>query len=155
MKEVQGFYQIPFYLKNIDLGGRAMQRKNREIVNPRKVFSAEGFTHAVIAEGNKTVYLSGQLPWDENFQVVGKGDLVKQTRKVFENIQHILDDIGVTWDNVVKTTIYTTNPYEGEAISKTKHEFLNGVASPAETLIGVDSLASPDCMIEIEAIAVM
>jgi len=55
----------------------------------------------------------------------------------------------------VKTTIYTTKPYEGEAIARTKHEFLNGVASPAETLIGVDSLASPDCMIEIEAIAVM
>lgn len=132
-----------------------MQRTNREIVNPAKVFSADGFTHAVIAEGNKTVYLSGQLPWDENFQVVGKGDLVKQTRKVYENIEHILDDIGATWDNVVKTTIYTTKPNESEAIAKTKHEFLNGIASPAETLIGVDSLASPECLIEIEAIVVM
>lgn len=132
-----------------------MQRKNREIVNPDKVFSAEGFTHAVIAAGNKTVYLSGQLPWDENFQVVGKGNLVEQTRKVYENIQHILEDIGATWDNVVKTTIYTTKPNEGETIAKTKHAFLNGVASPAETLIGVERLASPECWIEIEAIAVL
>lgn len=86
---------------------------------------------------------------------MGEGDLVKQTRKVYENIQHILGDIGATWDNVVKTTIYTTKPNEGETIAKTKHEFLNGVASPAETLIGVDSLASPECLIEIEAIVVV
>lgn len=132
-----------------------MQHSKREIVNPNKLFSAEGFTHGVIAEGSKTVYLSGQLPWDENFQVVGEGDLVKQTRKVFENIQHLLDDIGATWDNVVKTTIYTTKPDEGETIARTKHEFLNGVASPAETLIGVNRLASPECFIEIEAIAVL
>lgn len=132
-----------------------MQSQNREIVNPDKVFNAEGFTHAVIAKGSKTVYLSGQLAWDTNFQVVGEGDLAKQTTKVFENIQHILDDIGATWDHVVKTTIYTTQPHESETIAKIKHSFLNGVASPAETLIGVEGLASPECLIEIEAIAVI
>lgn len=132
-----------------------MQSKNREIVNPDKLFQAEGFTHAVIPKGNKTVYLSGQLAWDENFQVIGKGDLAKQTEKVYENIQHILDDIGATWDDVVKTTIYTTQPHEGETIAKIKHSFLDGVASHAETLIGVEGLAAPELLIEVEAIVVM
>lgn len=129
--------------------------QNRKIVNPDKVFSADGFTHAVVSEGDKTIYISGQLAWDTNFQVVGEGNLAKQTTQVFENIQHILDDIGATWDHVVKTTIYTTEPHESEMIAKIKHSFLDGVASPAETLIGVAGLASPECLIEIEAIAVI
>lgn len=132
-----------------------MGSSNREIVNPKAVFSADGFTHAVVSTGEKTVYISGQLAWDTHFQVVGGDDIAAQTRKVYENLQHILEDIGATWGNVVKTTIYTTRPEENETIAKVKHEFLKGVASPAETLIGVEALASPECLIEIEAIAVI
>lgn len=132
-----------------------MQKNSKEILNPKKLFSAEGFTHATISEGTKTIYISGQIAWDQNFQVVGKGDLAKQTRKVYENIQHVLDEVGASWENVVKTTIYTTRPNENETIAKVKTEFLKGIASPAETLIGVDSLAAPELLIEIEAIAVI
>lgn len=132
-----------------------MKSQNREIINPDKVFQAEGFTHAVIPKGDKTVYLSGQLAWDENFQVIGDGDLAKQTAKVYENIQHILTDIGATWDHVVKTTIYTTKPHESETIARIKHEFLDGIPSHAETLVGVAGLAAPELLIEVEAIVVM
>lgn len=132
-----------------------MTNKNREIINPKELFNVEGFTHAVVATGNKTVYLSGQLSWDKNFQVIGEGDIVAQSRQVFKNIEHILDELGARWDNVVKTTIYTTKPEENETIAKVKHEFLQGVASPAETLIGVEALAMPVFLVEIEAIVVM
>lgn len=132
-----------------------MSNKNREIINPDTVFNVDGFTHAVVAKGAKTVYLSGQLAWDKHFQIIGEGDLVKQTRKVFQNIEHILDELGATWDHVVKTTIYTTQPEENETIAKVKHEFLKGVPSPAETLIGVKALAMPELLIEIETIVVM
>lgn len=132
-----------------------MSNKNREIINPEELFNVEGFTHAVVAKGDKTVYLSGQLSWDKNFQVIGEGDIVAQSRQVFKNIEHILDELGATWDHVVKTTIYTTKPEENETIAKVKHEFLQGVASPAETLIGVEALAMPEFLVEIEAIVVM
>lgn len=132
-----------------------MSTSSREIIQPDKLFHAEGFTHAVVSAGEKTVYISGQVAWDEKFQVVGEGDLAEQTRKVYENIQHVLDKIGATWENVVKTTIYTTLPYENETIAKVKHEFLKGVSSPAETLIGVHGLAAPELLVEIEALAVI
>lgn len=132
-----------------------MFTSKREIIQPDKLFHVEGFTHAVVSTGEKTVYISGQLPWDENFQIIGEGSLAEQSRKVYENIQHVLDEIGATWENVVKTTIYTTKPHKNEIIANVKHEFLKGVASPAETMIGVHSLAAPGLLVEIEAIVVI
>lgn len=129
--------------------------KNREIINPKGLFQAEGFTHAVATTGTKTIYIAGQLPWDENFQVIGEGDLEAQTRKSFENIGIVLDEIGASWDHVVKLVTYTTKPEENELIGGIKVEVLNGVASPADTMIGVTALADPRCFVEIEAIVVM
>lgn len=132
-----------------------MESTNRKIVNPSKLYNADGFTHAVIPKGTQTVYLSGQLPWDDKFQVIGEGDLAKQTAKVYENIGHVLEELGATWDNVVKTTIFTTRPHEHETIAKIKQDYLLDTPSPAETLVGVDSLALPGLFIEIEAIVVI
>ena len=127
-------------------------KKNREIINPKTLFQAEGFSHAVATTASKTIYISGQLPWDENFQLIGEGDLKKQTEKSLENIEHVLDEIGASWDNVVKLVIYTTKPEESEIISKAKAEKLNGVKAPADSLIGVTALEDSRCFIEIEAI---
>lgn len=129
--------------------------KKREIINPEKLFKAEGFTHTVSAVGGKTIYIAGQLPWDENFQLIGQDDLEAQTKKSLENIQHVLDEAGANWDNVVKLVIYTTKPQENERIDKVKMIILDGIASPAVTLIGVAALADPRCFIEIEAVAVI
>lgn len=129
--------------------------KNREIINPEKLFQADGFTHAVATTGTKTIYIAGQLPWNKNFEVVGEGDLEKQTEQALQNIEHVLEEVGATWDNVVKLVTYTTKPEENEMINKVKVKKLKGVATPPDTLIGVDALADPRCFIEIEAIAVI
>ncbi len=130
-------------------------KKNREIINPKTLFQAEGFSHAVATTGTKTIYVSGQLPWDENFQLIGEDDLKKQTEKSLENIEHVLDEVGATWDHVVKLVIYTTKPEESEIISTAKVKKLNGVEAPADSLIGVTALADSRCFVEIEAIVVI
>lgn len=128
---------------------------NREIVNPETVFQADGFTHGVISTGGSLLFVSGQVAWDKNFQLVGGEDLAAQSRQVFENIQYVLSAAGASWEHVVKMTIYTTRPEENQTIAEVKQEFLQGVASPAETMIGVHGLASPDLLVEIEAYAVL
>ena len=127
----------------------------REIINPEELFKAEGFTHAASTTGTKTIYISGQLPWDKDFNVIGEGNLEKQTRQSFKNIEHILDEVGATWENVVKLVTYTTKPEENETIGKVKIETLEGIQSPPDTLIGVEALADPRCFVEIEAIVVI
>lgn len=127
----------------------------REIINPKELFSAKGFTHAVSTSGTKTVYISGQLPWDKNFKLIGEEDLKEQTKQCLENIGHVLNEVGATWDNVVKLVTYTTKPEESEVINQVKVEHLKGVETPPDTLIGVTALADKRCFIEIEAIAVI
>lgn len=73
-------------------------------------------------------------------QVDGKGYLAEQTRKVYGNIQYVLNEIGLTWESLVKTIIYTTQPHKNETIAKVKHDFLKGLSSPDETLIGLHDM---------------
>lgn len=132
-----------------------MQSKHREIINPEKIHDPVGFTHVVIPKGEKIVFLSGQLAWDNNFKVVGENDLAKQTRMVYQNIQYALEEIGAAWDNVAKTTIFTTRPHDYETIGSVTSEFFGDVPPPAQTLIGVAGLVLPEFLIEIEATVVL
>jgi 2-iminobutanoate/2-iminopropanoate deaminase len=55
---------------------------------------------------NDTLYVSGQIPLNpENGELV-KGDIKKETKQVMDNIEAILKEAGMTFENVVKTTIF-------------------------------------------------
>lgn len=49
-----------------------------------------GWTHVVTTTGGKTIYISGQVSVNEHGEVVGKGDLRKQTEQSYENLTHAL-----------------------------------------------------------------
>src|SRR5699024_7255167 len=123
-------------------------------INPDGLFKTKGFTQAVSSTGNKTVYVSGQLPWDKHTNVVGKGDVKEQTRQVFRNITCVLDEVGATWDDVVKLNAYVVGPENVNTVARIKGEII-GEAPPADTIVGVTGLAYPDCLIEIDAIVMM
>lgn len=127
----------------------------RKIIQAKKVFEVDGFTHGVKTKGNETLYIAGQLPWDKNFQLVGESNIKKQTEQVMDNIHALLKEAGADWENLVQLTSYTTKPEENEAINEVKTKKYDGVASPPDTLIGVHSLADPNAFIEIQAIAVI
>ncbi len=121
-------------------------------INPDGLFKAKGFTQVVSSTGSKTVFISGQLPWDEKSQLVGGDDLEEQTRQVFRNIKCALDEVGATWDDVVKLVAYVVGPENVNTVAKIKGEVI-GEHPPADTIVGVTGLAYPDCLIEIDAIA--
>src|SRR5437588_386829 len=55
------------------------------------------------------VFVGGQVALDESGQVVGKGDIKKQTTQVLENMRRILEDGGASLQDVAKTTVYLVN----------------------------------------------
>lgn len=128
-------------------------------LNPETLFPSLpiGFSQAVVAEGGKTVYLSGQTAWDTNKQIVGGNDLGEQTRQALRNVQHAVEAAGGTLADVVSLRLYVVNPKPGDMISVgiALREFFPADSPPASTWIGVVSLAIPEFMIEIEAIAVI
>lgn len=131
----------------------------KQHLNPETLFPSLpiGFSQVVIAEGGKTIYLSGQTAWDVNKQIVGGDDLGAQTRQALRNVQLGLAAVGGTLADVVSLRLYVVNPKPGDmnAVGEALREFFPADQPPASTWLGVASLAMPEFLIEIEAIAVI
>ncbi len=126
-----------------------------EFINPEGIAKPTGYTHVVATDAKKTFYISGQIGIDPQGNV--PDGLSAQTVQVFENLKIALAAVGATFDNVVKmTTLIVNYKIEDRAIIReVRGRYLNPAQPPASTLIGVQALATPDLLIEIEAIAVL
>ena len=98
------------------------------------------------------LFVSGIAPFDSDGDVVGKGDVVAQTRVVLQNILDILRTVGADMGDVLKVTVFLTDINDRSAINPVRQEFF-GDARPASTLIEVSALADPEMLVEIEAVA--
>ena len=125
----------------------------RELINPAGLHPAPGFSHITVATGSKLVYFAGQVALDEAFGIVGAGDLRAQTVAAMRNVEIAMREVGATWDDIVRRTIYTTMPTEYETITSGIDEVTGGAGHPAQTIVGITGLAVPGCLIEIECTA--
>jgi enamine deaminase RidA (YjgF/YER057c/UK114 family) len=128
-----------------------------EFRNPATLCPTFGWTHVATVTGGKTIYISGQVGIDERGEVVGKGDLRRQTEQAFQNIQLALESVGATFADVVKTTLYVVGlkPEHVPVIREVRGRFVSATQPPVSTLVGVSALVGPDWLIEIEATAVV
>ena len=111
------------------------------------------YSHVVVVEARKTIFVSGQLARDAQGNVVGAGDMRAQIRQTGENIRAALAAAGATLDDVVKTNTYVTDIEEFFKHTDVRMEYFG--ALPTSTTIEVRKLAHPDLMVEIEVIAVL
>lgn len=128
---------------------------HRELVNPPALHPAPGFSHLALAEGRRLVYVAGQVALDRDFGLVGGGDLLEQTKAAMRNVEAALDAAGAGWDDIVRRTIYTTQPTEYETITAGIDAVTGGAAHPPQTIVGVTGLALPGLLVEIECTAVL
>lgn len=112
------------------------------------------FSHAVKAQGDRLLFISGITARDRDGNVVGKGNMALQARQVLENIKNVLGEVGATFDNIVKVTVYVTDLKDFQEIHAVRAEYFKG-DYPASTMVQVAGLVSPDLLIEIDAIAVL
>lgn len=102
---------------------------------------------------NGTIYISGQFSHDKEGLFIGEGDIEAQTRQTLENLDRVLEGLGVTKSNLSYMEIYLTNAQEhSEPVLRLFKEYL-GQHRPAGSLMGVTYLASPEQLIEISAVA--
>ena len=125
----------------------------RELVNPEGMHPAPGFSHVAIATGSKLVCFAGQVALDEAFNIVGGDDLRAQTVAAMRNVETAIGAVDVTWDDIVRRTIYTSMPTEYETITSAIDEVTGGAGHPAQTIVGITGLAVPGLLIEIECTA--
>jgi enamine deaminase RidA (YjgF/YER057c/UK114 family) len=125
----------------------------RTLLNPSTLHPAPGFSHITVATGSRTIYFAGQVALDPEFNIVGSGDLRAQTVAAMRNLETAMREVDVTWDDIVRRTIYTTAPTEFETITSGIDEVTGGAGHPAQTIAGATGLALPGLLIEIEATA--
>ena len=65
-----------------------------------------GYSQVIDAPASRIVYLSGQIPFDSDGELVGEGDFEAQTRQVFANLTAGLEAAGVGWGDVVKLSYF-------------------------------------------------
>jgi enamine deaminase RidA (YjgF/YER057c/UK114 family) len=127
-----------------------------ELINPEDLPTPLTYTHVVVARGSRLVFIAGQEPEDEHGNVVGRGDLGTQARQVFGNVGRALDAADAMPEQVARITIYVVG-YRREQLPAIEEAraALFADHKPADTVVGVEALAHPDYLIEVEAIAVI
>ncbi len=127
-----------------------------ERIQPDGLRRPPTYTPVIRAGGGTTIYISGQVAADAEGNIVGVGDFAAQARQVFENLRLALASVGADFSNVAKITTYIVNyePALREVYGAARAAAM-GDALPASTLIGVQALAMPEYLIEVEAVAVV
>ena len=125
----------------------------RTAYQPPDVFVPAGksYSHGVIVEAGKTLYVAGQTSRDAQGNVVCKGDAAGQTRQLLENMKKVIEGAGGRMEDVAKTTVFITDIKYREAVGRVRQEFFKG-EPPANTLLVISALADPAFLVEIEAI---
>jgi len=95
------------------------------------------------------VYVSGTTASDATGQIQHPGDLYGQSVYVFQKIEAALNGLGASLTDVVRTRVYITNMNDWEQVTKAHSEFFDAIR-PANTLVEVSRLATPDMLVEIE-----
>lgn len=114
-----------------------------------------GFSMGVAQPEGRVVYLTGQVAWDANETIVGKGDVRLQTRQCFVNIRAVLEAVGGKLDDIVCLTTYFTDRAQLPVIQEVRGEFLRPETAPASTSVMVAGLGHEDFLVELTPVAVI
>ena len=97
------------------------------------------------------IFISGQIAIDPKTQEFVGGNIETQTRRVMENIKAILEEAGLNFNHVIKTTIYLKDLKDFDKVNKIYGEYFVE-HKPARATVEVSNLPK-GALIEIEAIA--
>jgi 2-iminobutanoate/2-iminopropanoate deaminase len=135
------------------------QQQNMIVTYPTNNLAVKNRTYSQVVSvdlGNSTMLvISGQIPLNENGDIVGKDNFEKQTVQVFENLKYLIQKNGGTLNQIVKTGIYLTDIKNLDLFRKIRATYFDSINPPASTLVQVQSLYRSDILLEIEATAII
>ncbi|MEN8040048.1 MAG: Rid family detoxifying hydrolase [Actinomycetota bacterium] len=107
--------------------------------------------YSIVTEANGFVFLSGMVPLDPETGQPVEGDIREQTHQVMKNIGAVLGDVGLTFDDIVKTTIFVDDIADYPAVNEVYGEYV-GESRPARSTIEAGALPA-GFLVEIESIS--
>ncbi len=127
---------------------------NKKVICTDKAPAPVGpYNQAIIASG-QMIFIAGQIALDpETGEIVGTGDVVKQTQQVMKNLAAILTASGADWSSVVKTSVFLKDLADFATVNQVYAEYFDEATAPARACVEVSRLPK-DVLVEIECIAV-
>ena len=128
-----------------------------QYINPEGLNKNPAFTNVVVVTGlAKTVYIGGQDAIDGSGNIIGKGDIKRQTEQVLSNLETAVKAAGGGIENIVKWNLYLV---QGQSLRQGFEAFQKFWGDrpnpPAITTAIVSALANPEFLIEMDAVAVV
>jgi len=122
----------------------------KKIISTNEAPAAIGPYSQAVRSGN-FLFCSGQIPLDPKSGEIVSGDIAAQTRRVLDNVAALLRAEGLTFDNVVKTTIFLTDLEDFQTVNEVYGSYFKQ-DPPARSTVQVSALPK-GAKIEIDAIA--
>ena len=112
------------------------------------------FSAGVEAPEGRTVYVSGQVSMDAEGNVVGEGDVKRQTETVLEHVKTVVEEAGGGMNDIVKVMVFITDMGLYDEIHEVRRRYFEE-PYPASSMFEVSALIDSRLLIEIEAVAVV
>jgi len=123
----------------------------KKIITEKAPGAIGPYSQAIVANG--FVFTAGQIPLDPAAGKIVDGGIVEQTDRVMQNLQEVLSAAGVTWADVVKTTVYLHDLAHFPTVNEVYGKWL-GDSRPARSTVQVASLPR-GALVEIDVIAAL
>lgn len=121
-----------------------------KVINTKNAPAAIGpYSQAI--EVNGFVYTSGQLPINPETGEFAGSDIKSQTEQSLKNVKAILDEAGLTMQNVVKTTVFLADMADFAAMNEVYSSYFSE-PYPARSAVAVKTLPKA-ALVEIECVA--
>ena len=124
----------------------------KEIITTLNAPAPIGPYNQAIKTGN-TLYISGQIPLKASSMELLNGTIKEETQLVMENLQSILEAAGMTFENVVKSSIFIDDMKNFGEVNQVYGAYFDNDTAPARETVAVKTLPK-SVRIEISMIAV-
>ncbi|MDJ1183517.1 RidA family protein [Roseofilum casamattae] len=128
---------------------------SRKIIKTEKAPAPVGPYNQAIAASGQLLFVSGQIAIDPSTnEIVGPGDVSKQTEQVMANLRAVLAAAGASFEHVVKTTIFLNNMNDFATVNQVYSGYFDPENAPARACVEAARLPK-DVLVEIDCIAML
>ncbi len=128
-----------------------------DIVQPEGWKKPKGYANGIVLSGaSKLVFVAGQVAWDREEKIVGRGDFGAQFEQALRNVAAVLQAAGAKPEHIVRLSVYVTDKQMYIAHAKKVGVIWKDIVGrhyPAMTLVEVADLLEEGALLELEATA--